>query len=85
MNATTFDRKSPSARLPAAPKDLYRLLLLGKNGSEILAAGERPPLTLPSVEIPRWERVAEDVTAAVRERYGICALCLHARDVHDHN
>jgi hypothetical protein len=76
VNAATFDRKPRSVPLLAAPTDRYRLLLLGKNGSELLAAGERPPFTLPSVEIPRWERVAEDVTAAVRERYGICALCL---------
>jgi hypothetical protein len=57
-------------------RDLYRILLLQKNGSELLVSGERPPFTLPCVEIPRWERVAENVIAAVRKRYGVSAMCL---------
>ncbi|MGD0469208.1 MAG: phosphotransferase [Terriglobales bacterium] len=57
-------------------QDLYRILLLQKNGAELLVSGERPPHTLPCVEIPRWERVAENVIAAVRKRYGISAMCL---------
>jgi len=68
--------------LPAAtgpvPRDLYRILLLQKNGSDIVVSGERPPFTLPCVEIPRWERVAENVTVALRKRYGISAICLFA-------
>ena len=59
-----------------APHDLYRVLLLRKSGSELLVASKRPPFTLPCVEIPRWERVAENVIAAVRKRYGLSALCL---------
>lgn len=76
MNAATLDGSSVLSAIPAAAKDLYRLLLLRKNGSELLVAGERLPVTLPCVEIPRWERVADNLTAAVRKRYGISAICL---------
>lgn len=76
MNSATLDRSSASAAISAAPKDLYRLLLLRRKGSELLVAGGRPPFTLPCVEIPRWERVAENVIAAVSKRYGISATCL---------
>lgn len=76
MNAATLDRSSTSAAIPVAPKDLYRILLLRNNGSELLVAGERAPLALPCVEIPGWERVAESVIAAVRKRYGFSAICL---------
>jgi hypothetical protein len=65
------------------PQDLYRLLMLGKAGAEILVACERPPFTLPCVEIPRWERVAENLTEAVRKRYGISAICLFAPEPSD--
>lgn len=76
MNAATLDRTCTSEAPPAVPKDLYRILLLRKNGSELLVAGVRAPLTLPCVEIPRWERVAENAIAAVRKRYGLSAICL---------
>lgn len=61
-----------------APKDQYRLLLFRKIGSELLAVGEREPFTLPCLEIPRWERVPENLTAAISKRYGIAAICLFA-------
>lgn len=76
MNVATLDQSSTSAAPPAVSKDLYRILLLRKSGSELLVAGNRSPLTLPCVEIRRWERVAENLTIAVRKRYGLSALCL---------
>jgi hypothetical protein len=58
------------------PTALYRLLVLRKSGSELLVTSERPPYTLPCVEVPRWERVAENLTTAVKKRYGISVVCL---------
>ena len=78
MSAATAERGACSVVAPPVPQDLYRILLLRKNGSELLVTGERPPFTLPCVEIPRWERVAENMNAAVRERYGISSVCLFA-------
>jgi hypothetical protein len=61
-------------------RDLYRILLLRNGGSELLVAGERAP-ALPCVEIPRWERTGVNLNAAVRDRYGISAVCLFTPDL----
>jgi len=77
MNRATLDRSLASVvAIPAVSTDLYRLLLLRKNGSELLVVGQQPPFTLPCVEVPKWERVAENMIAAVRKRYGLSAICL---------
>jgi hypothetical protein len=76
MSSTAVEQNSFPAVARPVLRDLYRILLLQKNGSELLVSGERPPFTLPCVEIPRWERVAENAIAAVRKRYGISAMCL---------
>lgn len=76
MSTAIVERSAASAAIPAAPEILYRLLLLRQGGSELLVAGERPSFTLPCVEIPRWERVAENMVAAVKGRYGIAGVCL---------
>jgi hypothetical protein len=73
MAAEVHTGAMPASRVP---QDLYRLVLLRKMGSELLVAGQRPFLTLPSVEIPRWTRLAENINAAVRKRYGISTVCL---------
>jgi hypothetical protein len=81
VNVATLDRSSTSATIPAVSKDLYRLLLLRKKGSELLVAGDRARLTLPCVEIPRWERVAENLIAALRKRHGLSAVCLFSPEM----
>ena len=82
MNYATAERLSPTQGI-AASTDLYRLLLLRKGGSEILVTGEPAYLHLPSVEIPRWERIAENLTAKVWERYRLPAICLFALESQD--
>ncbi len=79
MNYATAERLSPSQE-GAASTDLYRLLLLRKRGAEILATGGPAYLRLPCVEIPRWQRIAENITAKVRDRYRLPAICLFALD-----
>ncbi len=76
MSSIAVEQNSFTAAARPVPRDLYRILLLQKNGTELLVSGEQPPFTLPSVEIPRWERVAENVTAAIRKCYAISAHCL---------
>ena len=75
MSSAPVEQHSLPAVARPVPQDLYRILLLQKNGSELLVSG-RPPFTLPCVEIPRWERTAENMIAAVRKRYGTSAMCL---------
>jgi hypothetical protein len=76
MSSTAVEQDVRPVPAQPAPRDLYRLVVLQKSGGEILVANERPPFTLPCAEIPRWERVAENLIEAVRKRYGISAICL---------
>ena len=80
MSSAAVGQTSLPALTQPVPRDLYRIVLLQKAGSEILVSGERPPFMLPCVEIPRWERVAENLTVAVRNRYAISAICLFTPD-----
>jgi hypothetical protein len=52
MSSAAVEQNSLPAVARPVPRDLYRILLLQKNGSELLVSGERPPFTLPCVEIP---------------------------------
>jgi hypothetical protein len=78
MSSATVEQDARPVSAQLAPQDRYRLFILGKGESEFLVAGEGPSFTLPCVEIPKWERVAENLTEAVRKRYGISAICLFA-------
>ena len=83
MSISTAETNACQTAHSRRPTDLYRILLLRNNGAELLVAAKRPPLTLPCVEIPRWERVAENINAVVNKRYGISAICLFTSDVSD--
>lgn len=76
MSSAAVEQNSFPAVARPVPRDLYRILLLQKNGTKLMVSGEQPPFALPCVEIPRWERVAENVTAAIRKCYAISAHCL---------
>jgi hypothetical protein len=52
------------------------VIVFGKNGREILVRNTEGAYLLPTVEIPRWKRVAENLTAAVRREWGCDAVCL---------
>jgi hypothetical protein len=86
MSSTAVELDGRPLASQRVPQDLYRLLVLRNSGSEILVASDRPPFTLPCVEILRWERVAENLSQAVRKRYGIfCNLPFYAQVVRRHN
>jgi hypothetical protein len=55
------------------------ILLRGKN-PDVLLGSEGTHRTLPRVEIPRWQRVAEHLTAALSETCGIDAVSLSSLD-----
>jgi len=61
--------------------ETYRVIVLGKSGTEILLASNGDRFALPAVEIPRWQRVAEDLTAAVNTEWGEEVICLFEPDV----
>ena len=83
MSGATVEQGARPVAAQLAPQDLYRLLILRKGGSELLVASEGPSFTLPCVEIPKWERVAENLTEATRKRYGIYSACLFAPEPSD--
>jgi hypothetical protein len=76
MSSAAVEQDARPVAAEPASQDRYWLLLFRKNGSELLVANKRPPFTLPCVEIPRWERPAENLTSVVKKRFGIPAVCL---------
>lgn len=64
---------------PHVERETRRIILLrllrGEN-PEVLLGIEGTHRVLPEIEIPRWQRVAENLTAALRETCGINAVSL---------
>ncbi len=56
--------------------ETYRVIILGRNGTEVLLVPDGDRFALPSVEIPRSQRVAEDLTAAIKTDLGEEVICL---------
>lgn len=54
----------------------YRVIVLSRGGTEVLLAPNAERQILPWVEIPRWQRVAENVTCAIKSRWGEEIVCL---------
>jgi aminoglycoside phosphotransferase (APT) family kinase protein len=57
-------------------RDTYSLIITRRNGSELLCLADGPHCSLPSVDIPRWQRVAEQINSAVKERWNLDAYSL---------
>ena len=61
-------------------RDTYRAIVLGQGGNELLLNPVSDGFRLPSVEIPRWQRIAENLTAAMRKEWGHEVVCLFEPD-----
>jgi hypothetical protein len=59
---------------------IYRVLVFGRDGTEILLRRSGSGLQLPEVSIPEWERVAEKVTYAIERQWGEVVVCLFEPD-----
>ena len=73
-------------------RETYRAIVLGQGGNELLLKPSGEGYLLLSVEIPRWQRLAESMTVAIRNEWGQEAICLLNPDVNapvtapnDHN
>ena len=67
-----------------------RVIVLGGDRSEVLLGDTDAGFVLPSIAIPRSERVAENLTAALKQNWGCEAVCLFtptqfSRDDHFEN
>jgi hypothetical protein len=60
--------------------ETYRVIVLGRSGTEVLVVPDGDRFALPSVNIPRWQRVAENLTAAVKTDWGEEVVCLFEPD-----
>ena len=66
--------------MPIAEQDeheTYRVIVFSRCGTEVLLVRNGARQMLPWVEIPRWQRVAETLTAAVRNDWGEEVVCLY--------
>ncbi len=61
-------------------RETYRAIVLGQGGNELLLKPAGEGFLLPSVEIPRWQRLAENMTAAMRKEWGHEVGCLFSPD-----
>lgn len=52
------------------------MIVLGRRGAEVLLVPNGKRHMLPWVEIPRWQRVAENVTVGVKSDWGEEVVCL---------
>jgi hypothetical protein len=57
-------------------QDAYRLIITRRSGSEILVMGNGPDWSLPRTEIPSRQRLAEQLTAAIRKSFELETYCL---------
>ncbi len=60
--------------------DTYRVIVFGRNGTEILLRRSDAGLHFPHVTIPRWQRVAEHVAIAMKKQWGHEVICLFEMD-----
>ena len=60
--------------------ETYRVVVLGQSGTEVLVVPDGDRFALPSVNIPCWQRVAENLTAAVKTDWGEEVVCLFEPD-----
>jgi hypothetical protein len=60
--------------------ETYRAIVLGQCGDDLLLVRASDGFVLPIVEIPCWQRIAENLTAAMRKEWGHEVVCLFSPD-----
>lgn len=69
----------PSAE--QSERETYRAILFGQDGNELLLRPAGDGFLLPSVDIPRWQRIAENINVAIRREWNQEAICLYSPDL----
>jgi Phosphotransferase enzyme family len=57
-------------------RETWHAIVLRCDGTEVLLKIAEPGFSFPAVEIPRWERLAENLTAALRRHCACDTVCL---------
>ena len=61
-------------------RETWRAIVLRQQGAEVLLTATVSGFRLPSLEIPRWRRLAEQLTSAMKAEWGCDAICLAVLD-----
>ena len=61
--------------------ETYRVIILDRGGTKVLLVPDGDRFALPAVAIPRWQRVAENLTAAIDTEFGEQVVCLFTPDI----
>ena len=61
-------------------REVYRAVVLGANGKELLVVANDRGLLLPCVDIPRDQRLAESLTRAMKTDWSCETICLFTPD-----
>jgi hypothetical protein len=61
-------------------REICSVIVMGRNGTEVLLETAESGFAFPALEIPRWERLAENLTAEVRRNWGCDPVCLFTLD-----
>lgn len=64
-----------------AERETRHVIVFGRDGTDVLLKLTEAGLVFPCVEIPRWERLAENLTSALKQDWGCDAVCLFTPDV----
>ena len=57
-------------------RETCRVIVFGRDGTDVLLKSTEAGFVFPSVAIPTWERLGDNLTAAVRRDWGCDAVCL---------
>lgn len=57
-------------------RETYRVIVLGRNGTEVLLKRSEAGLCFAQVTIPRWQRVTENITIAMKKEWSAEVICL---------
>lgn len=61
-------------------RKIWHVIVFRCNRTEVLVKITEPGFSFPAVEIPQWERRAENLTAAMRRDWGCDGVCLFTPD-----
>ena len=63
---------------PQAEHETWRAIVFTRDGTKVLLKISERGFVFPSVDVPQWERLAENLTAALTREWGCDAVCLFA-------
>lgn len=73
--------QQPSRILIESESDSYRVVILDGSGTKVRVHLDGDRYALPSVGVPRWQRIAENITGALKNEWGEEVVCLFTPDL----